>query len=139
MRFAKGKNQADICFRCPSVQTTLYYLRGVLNAVIGYQGMRLSYWRRQLEEMEREAQRLVREYEGIPTELPSCMLRSPMVYYGDGMPTAGKSYRANTARAPKRMCHNQAEVVRQVCYHAVAEVQREENMCSGFVGYRKWR
>ena len=29
----------------PSVQTTLYYLRAVLNAAIGYQGMHLLYWR----------------------------------------------------------------------------------------------
>ena len=28
----------------PSVQTTLYYLRAVLNAAVGYQGMHLPYW-----------------------------------------------------------------------------------------------
>ena len=33
----------------PAVQTTLYYLRAVLNAAIGYQGMHLPYWREQLE------------------------------------------------------------------------------------------
>ena len=33
----------------PSVQTTLYYLRAVLNAAVGYQGMHLPYWREQLE------------------------------------------------------------------------------------------
>ena len=27
----------------------------------------------------------------------------------------------------------------RVCYHGVAEVQREENMCPRFVWYRKWR
>ena len=29
-----------------SVQTTLYHLRAVLNAAIGYQGMHLLYWRK---------------------------------------------------------------------------------------------
>ena len=38
-----------------------------------------------------------------------------------------------------RMCHNQEEVVRGVCYHAVAEVQRQENMCPRFVWYKIWR
>ena len=45
----------------------------------------------------------------------------------------------HTARALKRMCHNQEEVVRRLCYHGVAGVQREENMCPRFVWYRKWR
>ena len=53
------------------------------------------------------------------------MLRSPTAYYGEGMPTAGEAYRADTARTLSRMCHNQKEVVRRVCYHAVAEVQKE--------------
>ena len=35
-----------------SVQTTLYYLRAVLNAAIGYQGMHLPYWRGQFGEVE---------------------------------------------------------------------------------------
>ena len=47
------------------------------------------------------------------------------------MPTAGEAYRAHTARTLSRMCHNQ--VVRQVCYHAIAEVQKEENMCPRYV------
>ena len=61
----------------PSVQTTLYYLRAVLNAAVGYQGMYLPYWREQLEEVEGEVRRLIRGYEGIPTEVPWCVLRSP--------------------------------------------------------------
>ena len=35
----------------PLVQTTLYYLRAVLHAAIGYQGMHLPYWREHLEEV----------------------------------------------------------------------------------------
>ena len=60
----------------PSVQTTLYYLRAVLNAAAGYQGMHLPYWREQLEEVEGEVRRLIRGYQGIPTEVPWCVLRS---------------------------------------------------------------
>ena len=37
------------------------------------------------------------------------------------------------------MCHNQEEVVRGVCYHAVAEVQKEENMCLRYVWHRRRR
>ena len=48
----------------PSVQTTLYYLRAVLNAAVGYQGMHLPYWREQLEEVEGEVRRLIRGDEG---------------------------------------------------------------------------
>ena len=59
----------------PLVQTTLYYQRLVLNAAIGYQGMYLPYWREQLEELEGEVRRLIRGYEGIPTEVPWCVLR----------------------------------------------------------------
>ena len=44
----------------PSVQTTLYYLRAVLNAAIGYQGMHLLYWRGQLQEVGSEVRRLIR-------------------------------------------------------------------------------
>ena len=44
----------------PSVQTTLYYLRVMLNAAIGCQGMHLPYWRGQLEEVEGEVWRLIR-------------------------------------------------------------------------------
>ena len=117
----------------PLVQTTLYYLRPVLNAAIRYQGMHLPYWRGQLEDVEGEVRRLVRGYEGIPTEVPWCVLRSPMAYYGEGMPKAGEAYRGHTARTLNRMCHNQEEVVRRVCYHAVEEVQKEENMCPRFV------
>ena len=116
-----------------SVQTTLYYLWAVLNAVIGYQGMHLPYWTEQPEEVEREVRRLIRGYEGIPTEVPWCVMRSPTAYYGEGMPTAGEVYRAHTARTLSRMCQNQEEVVRRVWYHAVAEVQKEENMCPRYV------
>ena len=77
--------------------------------------------------------RLIRGYEGIPTEVPWCVLWSPTAYYGEGMPTAGEAYRAHTARTLSRMCHNQEETVRRVCYHAVAEVQKEENMCPRYV------
>ena len=123
----------------PSVQTTLYYLRAVLNAAIGHQGMHLPYWREQLEEVEGEVRRLIRGYEGIPTEVPWCVMRSPTAYYGEGMPTAGEAYRARTARTLSRMCHNQEEVVRRVCYHAAAEVQKEENMCPHYVWHRRRR
>ena len=123
----------------PSVQTTLYYLRAVLNAAVGYQGMHLPYWREQLEEVEGEVQRLIRGYEGIPTEVLRRVLRSPTAYYGEGMPTAGEAYRAHTARTLSRVCHNQEEVVRQVCYHAVTEVQKEENMCPCYVWHRRRR
>ena len=77
--------------------------------------MHLLYWRGQLKEVEREVQRLIRGYEGIPTEVPRCVLRSPTACYQLGMPTAGKAYRAHTARALNRMCHNQEEFVRRVC------------------------
>ena len=90
----------------PSVQTALYYPREVLNAAVGYQGMHLLYWREQPEEVEGEVRRLIRGYEGIPTEVPWCVLRSPTAYYGEGMPTAGESYQAHMARALSRMCHN---------------------------------
>ena len=91
----------------PSVQTTLYYLRAVLNAAIVYQGMHLPYWRGQLEEVEGEVRRLMRGYEGITTEVLWCVMQSPTAYYGEGMPTAGEAYRAHTARTLSRMCHNQ--------------------------------
>ena len=123
----------------PSVQTTLYYLRAVLNAAVGYQGMHLPYWREQPEEVEGEVRRLIRGYEGIPTKVPWCVSRSPTAYYGEGMPTAGEAYRAHTARTLSRMCHNQEEVVRRECYHAVAEVQKEENMCPRYVWHRRRR
>ena len=45
-----------------------------------------------------------------------------LYHSGEGMPTPGEAYRAHTARTLSRMCHNQEEVVRRVCYHAVAEV-----------------
>ena len=121
----------------PLVQTTLYYLRAVLSAAIGYQGMHLLYWRGQLEEVEGEVRRLIRGYEGMATEVAWCVLRSPTAYYWEGMPTAGEAYRAHTARTLGRMCHNQEEVVRWVCYHAVAEVQREENMCPRYVWHKR--
>ena len=123
----------------PSVQTTVYYLRAVLNAAVGYQGMHLQYWREQLEEVEGEVRRLIRGYEGIPTEVPWCVLRSPTAYYREGMPMAGEAYRVHTARTLSRMCHNQEEVVKRVCYHAVAEVQKEENMCRRYVWHRRRR
>ena len=103
---------------------------------LGYQGMHLPYWRGQLEEVEGEVQRLIRGYEGIPTEVPCCVLPSPTAYYGEGMPTAGEVYRAHTARTLNRICHNPEEVVCQVCHHAVAEVQKKQNMCSRFVWHR---
>ena len=121
-----------------SVHTTLYYLRAVLNAAIGQQGMHLPYWRGQLEEVESEVRRLIRGYEGIPTEVPGCVLRSPTAFYGEGVPTACEAHRAHMARARNRMSHNQAEMVRRVCYHAVAEVQRDEIMCPQFMWCRKW-
>ena len=123
----------------PSVQTTLYYLRAVLNAAIGYQGMHLPYWREQLEDVEGEVPRLIRGYEGIPTEVLWCVMRSPTAYYGEGMPTAGEAYRAHTARTLSRMCHNQEEVVRRVCYHEVTVVQKEKNMCPRYVWHRRRR
>ena len=46
----------------PLVQTTLYYLRAVLNAAMGCQGMHLPYWREQLEEVQGEVRRLIRGY-----------------------------------------------------------------------------
>ena len=125
--------------RPPSVQTTLYYLRAVLNAAIGYQGMHLPYWRWQLEEVESEVPGLIRGYEAILTEVPRCVLRSPTAYYGEERPTAGEAYRAHTVRKLKKMCHNREEVVRRVCYHAVAEVQKKENMCPRFVWHGRWR
>ena len=84
-------------------------------------------------------QRLFRGYEGIFTEVPWCVLRSPTIYYAEGMPAAGEAYRAHTARPLNRMCHNQEAVVRRVCYHAVAEVQKDENMCPRFVWHRRRR
>ena len=122
-----------------SVQTTLYYLRAVLNVAIGYQGMHLPYWRWQLGEVEGEVRRLIRGYEGIPTEVPWCVLRSPTAYYGEQMPTAREAYRAHTTRTLNRMSHNQEEVVRRVCYDAVAEVQKEEIICPRFVWHRRRR
>ena len=119
-----------------SVQTTLYRLRAVLNAATGYQEMHLPYWRRQLEEVEGEVGRLIRGYEGIPTEISWCVLRSLTAYHGEGMPTAGEVDRAHTARVLNNMCHNQEEVVRRVWYHAVADVHKEENMCPRFVWHR---
>ena len=113
----------------PSVRTTLYYLRAQLNAAIGYQGMHLPDWREQLEEVEGEVRRLIRGYEVIPKEVRPA-------YYEQGMPTARGAYSAHTARTLSRMCHNQEEVVRRVCYHAVAEVQKEENMCLRYVWHR---
>ena len=123
----------------PSLQTTLYNPRVVPNAAIGYQGMHLLYCREQLEEVEGEVRRLIRGYEGIPMEVPWCVMRSPTAYYGEGMTTAGEAYRAHTARTLSRMCHNQEEVVRRVCYHAVPEVQKEENMCPRYVWHRRRR
>ena len=123
----------------PSVQTTLYYLRALLNAGIEYEEMHLLHWRGQLEEVEGEVGGLIRGYEGIPPEVPWWVLRTPTAYYGGGMPTAGEAYRAHTARTLSTMCHNQEEVVQRVCYHAVTEVQKEENMCPRYVGHRRRR
>ena len=55
------------------------------------------------------------------------------------MPTAGEAYRAHTARSLSRVCHDQEEVVRRVRYHAVAEGQKEENMCPRYVWHRRRR
>ena len=123
----------------PSVQMTLYYLPAELNAAIGYQDVHLPYWRGQLEEVEGEVRKLIRGYEGIPTEVPWFVLRSPTAYYGDGMPTAWEAYRAHTARTLSRMCRNQEEVLRRVSYHAITEVQKEENMCPRYVWHRRRR
>ena len=101
--------------------------------------MHLPYWRGQSEEVEGEVRRLIRGYEGIPTEVRWFVLRLPTAYYGEGMPTAGEAYRAHTARTLSRMCHNQEEVVRRVCYHAITEVQKEENMCPRYVWHRRRR
>ena len=120
-----------------SVQTTPYYLWVVLNAAIWYQGMRPLYWRGQLLEVGSVVLRLIKGYEGI--EVPRCALQWQRAYYGEGMSTAGEAYRAHTVRALNQICHNPQEVVRRVCYHAVVEVQREENMCPRFVWCRKWR
>ena len=89
--------------------------------------------------VESEVRMGIRGYEGIPTEVPRCLLRLPTAYYGEGMPTAGEVYRAHWARALNRMCHNHEEVVRWLCYYAAAEVQKEENMCARFVWQRRWR
>ena len=99
--------------------------------------MHLPYWTEQLEKVEEEVRRLIRVYEVIPTEVPWCVMRSLTACYGEGMPTAGEAYRAHTARTLSRMCHNQKEVVRRMCYHAVAEVQKEENMCPRYVWHRR--
>ena len=74
----------------PSVQTTLYYLPAVLNAAIGYQGMHPPYWREQLEEVEGEVRRLIRGYEGIPTEVPWCVLRTRRPTMEKGCPRRGR-------------------------------------------------
>ena len=63
----------------------------------------------------------------------------PTAYYGEGMPTAGETYRAHTARTLNRMCRNQEVVVRRVWYHAIAEVQKEENMCPRHVWHGRRR
>ena len=99
----------------------------------------LLYWRVQLQEVGSEVRGLIRGYQGIPTEVPRCVLRSLTAYYEKGISTAGEVYRAHGARALNRMCHNQEEVVRRGSYHAVAEVQREEIMCRRFVWHRRWR
>ena len=122
-----------------SVQMTLYYRQAVLNAATGYQGMHPPYWRVQLGEVKREVRRLIRGWEGIPTEVPWCVLRSPTAYFGEGMPTAGEAYRAHTARTLSRVCHNKEEVVRRVCYYAIAEMQKEENMCPRYVWHQRRR
>ena len=84
--------------------------------------------------------RLIRGYVGITTEVPWCVMRSPAAYYGEGMPTAGEAYRAQAAGTLSRICHNQEEVVRRVCYHAVAEVQiKEEIMSPRYVSHRHRR
>ena len=101
--------------------------------------MHLTYLRGQVEELEGEVRRLIRGYEGIPTEVPWCVLRSLTEYYWEVMPTAGEAYRAHTARTLNRMCHNQKEVARQLCYHAVADVLKEDNMCPPFVWHRRRR
>ena len=93
----------------------------------------------QLEEVEGQVRWLIRGYEGIPTEVLWCVMRSPTAYYGVGMPTEGEAYKARTARTLSRMCDNQEEEVRRVCYHAVPEVQKEENMCPRYVWHRRRR
>ena len=75
---------------------------------------------------------------GLARPEPSGTFHDPgqHFHYGEGMPTAGEAYRAHTARTLSRMHHNQEEVVRRVCYHAVAEVQKEEDMCPRYVWHR---
>ena len=103
--------------------------------MIGYQSLYLPYWGGQPNEVESEVQRLIMWYEGIPMEGRRCLLGSPTAYYGEGMPTARETYRAHTARALNRMCHNQEEVVRRVCYHPVAEVQKERTSADALSGW----
>ena len=55
------------------------------------------------------------------------------------MPTAGEAYRAHTARTLSRMCHNHEGVLGRVCYHAIVEVQKEENMCPRYLWHRRKR
>ena len=84
-------------------------------------------------------QKLISGYEKMPTKVPRCVSRSPTAYYGEEMPMADEVYRAHTARTINRMCKNQEGMVRRVCYRAVAEVGKEENMCPHFLWYRKWQ
>ena len=121
------------------IQTTLYYLRAVLNVAIGYQGMHLAFWRKPLGEVEKEVKSLIKQYEGVPMEVPRCVLKSPTAYYGEGTATARVAYRMHTARALNRMCHNEEAVVRRVWSQAVAEVQRVEIMCPRMVLSTRWR
>ena len=104
--------------------------------------MHLSYWRGELEEVESAVRRLIRGYEGIPTEVPRCVLQAPTAYYGEGMPAAGEEYRVHTVGALNRMCRRPVGVGAPVVLlrnHAVAEVHREDNMCPQFVWYRTWQ
>ena len=66
-----------------------------------------------------------------------CSRRRPTME--KGCPRRGRRMRAHTTRTLSRMCHNQEEVVRRVCHHAVAEVQKEENMCPRYVWHRRRR
>ena len=95
----------------PSVQTTLYYLRAVLNAAIGYQGMHLPYWRGQLEEVEGDMWRLIRDMRGEPWRYRGvcCGRRRPTM--GRGLPRRGR----RTGHIPPERWAGRATIRRRWC------------------------
>ena len=72
----------------PTVRTD-DYLRALLKSAITYQGIRLLSQRGHPKEVGGEVRRLIRGYEGIPTKVARCVLRSQTTYSGLGMPTRG--------------------------------------------------